>query len=256
MTKKSISQKRADRAREEDRVLNRVFVAFLTGLILEVYLLVVYRGFVSTAASHVLGWYTALRILTWAGLALLVLGAAAAYWKREDKRLRRILLCAAGAGLFFFVSGLVMTKIYPRGVTAMCVLVPVLMLLAIIYLLFQHECALSTAALAGGLFTVWLLSASTTSQLRAAVIVGSVLAELLLILAAGLTLRARADGGKLKKARVFSVECDYRIVLAVLGATFLCVLAALIAPAAGYYLMWVLGVLLFLELAYYTMKLM
>ena len=44
--------------------------------------------------------------------------------------------------------------------TTMCILVPILAVLALVYLLYQHECFLCTAALAGSMFTVWAFSVS------------------------------------------------------------------------------------------------
>ena len=68
--------------------------------------------------------------------------------------------------------------------------------------------------------------------------------------------KAQKDEGKLWKIRVFSLECDYRVVYAVLAVAAVAMLVAAFLPAATVYLMWVLGVLLFAELVYYTTKLM
>ena len=56
----------------------------------------------------------------------------------------------------FFTNGL--------GVTAMCVLVPILAVLALIYLLYQHECTVSTVILGGAMFSVWLRGATVHSD--------------------------------------------------------------------------------------------
>lgn len=256
MAKKSMGQKRVEREREENRILNRVFCVFLAGLVLECYLLVVYRGYVNASFDSMLAWYDVLGGSVWAGLALLVVGGGGAFIKRVDKKVCRIMAAIGGLGLFLAVSGWVMTRIYPAGVTAMCALVPVVMLLCIVFLLFQHECFLSTMVLAGGLFTAWLCSASINSSLRTAVIVGVIVVELSLVGVAALTRRLQTSGGKWKRIRIYSADCDYRVVYAVLGATFLCILIALAAPVTASCLMWVLGILLFAELAYYTTKLM
>ena len=39
-----------------------------------------------------------------------------------------------------------MRRVYPLGTTVMCILVPVLMLLAVVFLLYQHEFAVQTIA--------------------------------------------------------------------------------------------------------------
>jgi len=46
------------------------------------------------------------------------------------------------------------------GVTAMCILVPIVAVLALVYLLYQHECALCSVILSGAMFSVWLRGAS------------------------------------------------------------------------------------------------
>ena len=86
--------------------------------------------------------------------------------------------------------------------------------------------------------------------------VGAVLAALVLVGAAFLARKAQQDEGKLWGLRVCSLECDYRILYAALGAAFVCVLLGLALPAISYYLMWALGILLFAELVYHTTKLM
>lgn len=42
----------------------------------------------------------------------------------------------------------------------------------------------------------------------------------------------------------------------VYAVSFVAILAALAIPLAAYYLLWVLGILLFVEMVYYTTKLM
>ena len=258
-TKKPSSQKRVERERQENRTLNRVYYVFLLGLAAECYLFMVYRGFVSAPLGSTLTWSKALTVGKWLGLAALVIGAAAGFLKRKDKKIRTIMTWVAGIGAFFFLSSWIMVHFFHNGlgVTAMCVLVPILAVLALIYLLYQHECAASTVILGGAMFSVWLRGASAQSDTwRLPVVIGCVLVVLLLAAAAYLTNMVRRDEGKLWGVRVFSPECDYRILYAVLAVAAVCVLLAAVLPGSAYYLMWALGVLLFAELVYYTTKLM
>ena len=206
MAKKSISEKRAERERQENQTLQRVFNVFLLGLAAEVYLFIVYRGYVAGSVGSMLVWHQLLRWGSWIGLAAAVAGAGVGWWKREDKKLR----------------------------TFLC-----------------------TAALAGSMFTVWVRGAAADSGTwKVPVLVGTVVGAVVLAAAAYLVRKAQAEEGKLLKIRVFSVECDYRILYAALGVGFVGVAAALVVPAVAYYLMWVLGIALFAELAYYTTKMM
>ena len=257
--KKSISQKKAEKEKQENLILNRVYYVFLLGLAAECYLFLVYRGYAMGSVSSMLAWDTALRVLMWAGLAALVIGAAAAYVKRADKKLRKIMTWVAGTGGFFALSGWIITHFFINGagVSAMCVLGPILAVLALIYLLYQHECALNTAALGGAMFSVWLRGAAANSSAwKIPVIVGCVAALALLAAAAYLVSKAQKAEGKLKKVQVLSLECDYRILYAGLAVAAAGVLIGLLVPAISVYLMWLLGVALFAELVYYTTKMM
>ena len=258
-TKKSISQKKADKEKQDNLVLSRVYYVFLVGLVAECYLFLVYRGYAVGSVDSMLAWNTVLKVLMWVGLAALVIGAVVWYMKREDKKLRRIMPWVAGAGAFFALSGWVMTHFFSNGmgVTTMCVLVPNVAVFVLVYLLYQHECALSTVALGGAMFTVWVRSASASSNhWKIPVIVGCIAALALLAAAAYLANKAQKDEGKLKKIQVLSPECDYRILYAALAVAAVGVLLAVLLPAISVYLMWLLGVALFAELVYFTTKLM
>lgn len=243
----------------ETRTLSRVYYVFLLGLAAECYLFLIYRGYAWGSVSAALAWHKALTVLTWLGLAALVAGAVAGVLKRQDRKLRGIMTWVGGLGAFFMISGWVITHFFTNGagVTAMCILVPIVAVLALVYLLYQHECALSTVVLSGAMFSVWLRGASASSEYwRLPVIAGCVVVVIALAAAILLTNKAQKDGGKLFGIRCFSVECDYRILYVVLAAAAVAVLAAAIVSAVSYYLMWVLGVLLFAELVFYTTKLM
>ena len=259
MSKKSISQKQADREKQENHTLNRIYYVFLLGLAAECYLFLVYRGYAWGSVSSTLAWHKVLTAATWLGLAALVVGAVGAFLKRKERKLRWIMTWVAGVGAFFLLSGWVVTRFFTNGVgvTAMCILVPIVAVLALVYLLYQHECALCSVILSGAMFSVWLRGASDASaSWRVLVMVGCIVVAAGIAAVLFLTDKARKNDGKLWKLRVFSVECDYRIVYAVLAVAAAAVLLAAFLPALTYYLMWGLGVLLFAELVFYTTKLM
>ena len=166
MAKKAISQKRTDREKQENQALHRVFNVFLLGLAAECYLFIVYRGYGVGAIDSVLIWD---KILTWGmylGLVMLIGAAIAGYVKRADSRLRTAMTWVGGLGLFLAASGWIITTFFDnhQGVTAMCIMVPILTVLGLVFLLYQHECFLCTAALAGSMFTVWVRGAAGPRQ--------------------------------------------------------------------------------------------
>jgi len=256
MAKKPISQKKADKQKQENAALQRVFNVFLLGLAAECYLFIVYRGYVVGSIDSLLIWDKILRCGAILGLVLLLAGVAAAIWKREEPKLRQGMAWMAGAGLFLAVSGWIMTSFFDKGVTAMCIIVPVLTLLGLIYFLFQHECFLSTVSLAGALFTVWICGSGMNSSWRTRIIIGAVAAVVVLALLAALTRRIQQGGGRLGERRILSADCDYRVLYAVFAVSAIAILVAMLASSAVFYLMWTLGILLFVELVFYTTKLM
>ena len=258
-TRKPISQKKADREREDNKVLNRVYYVFLLGLAAECYLFLVYRGYAAGSVTSMLAWHSVLTVTKWLGLAALVVGAAGAYLKRADQKLRTILTWVGAVGAFFAVSGWLVTHFFSNGagVTISCVLTAVAAILALVFMLYQHECTLTTAALAGAMFTVWARGGSfLSSSWKVPVIVGCIVGLAVLGAAAYLASKAQKADGKLWKVQVLSLECDYRILFAALAVAAAGVLIALLVPSIAVYLMWLLGVALFAELVYYTTKLM
>ena len=256
MAKKPISQKRADREKQENLTLQRVFNVFLLGIAAECYLLIVYRNYVMGTAASLLVWYSILRWAAIAGVVALLGGAAAAYVKRRQPKLRMAMILVSVVGLFLAVSGWVMMRFFDQGVTTMCILVPVLTLLGLVYFLFQHECFLTTVAMAGSFFAVWVCGSGLKSSWRLPVMAGAVAAIVVLAAVAFLVRQAQKGQGKLRGVRVLSVECDYRVVYAALALCAVAIAVALAVPAISYYLLWGLGILLFAEMVYYTTKLM
>ncbi len=259
MAKKPISQKRAERQQQENQVLQRVFNAFLLGMAAECYLFIVYRNYVTGTVPQMLTWVQILRWGGWLGLGMLAVGAVLAVLAhRQGAAKRRAAMCwVAGAGLFLAAGGWLMTNFYPEGVTVMCVLVPVVTLLALVYFLFQRECFFCTLTLAGTILAVWVCGNGLDSvSWRVPVLIGAAAGLVILAaLAVGLRKVQRA-GGKLLGLRVFSVDCDYRVPYGVLAVCGVSVGAVLVYMALSYYLLWALGILLFAELVYYTTKLM
>ena len=109
MGKKSISEKRAEREKLENQTLQRVFNVFLLGLAAEVYLFIVYRGYVVGSVGSMLAWHQILRWGSLAGLIMAVAGAAVGWQKREDRKTRTIMTWVGGVGLFLAVSGWIIT---------------------------------------------------------------------------------------------------------------------------------------------------
>lgn len=256
MSKKSMSQKRALRQQQERAALNNIFNVFLLGLAAECYLFIVYRGYVGGSVNSLLVWDKILHAITWVGLALTAAGAAVAVWKRKDAKLRKIAGSAALAGLFLSISGWIMVNFFDTGVVAMCIVVPVLTVLGLIYFLYQHECFLNTLLLAGSLFTVWICGRGLDSYWSTLVMICTVAVLVGLVLIILAVAKLQKNGGKFGENRIFSADCDYRLIYTVCAVCAALILASLLVPALSFYLVWALVVILFAELAFYTTKMM
>lgn len=256
MAKKNLSQKRALRQQQEREALNNILNIFLLGLLAECYLLVVYRFYAGGTVNSLLLWDNILKVLSWVGLGMTVLGGAAAVWKRKEPKIVKVASYAALAGLFLAVTGWVMITFFDIGVIAMCIAVPVLTVLGLIYFLYQHECFLCTALLAGSFFTVWICGKGLDSNWGVVVTVCSALVVIALLLIAIAAGRVKKADGKFRGIRLFTQDCDYRVIYGVCAVCAALILVALFVPTVAYYVIWALGVLLFVELAYFTAKMM
>ena len=250
------NEKLAARRRSSERSMNSAVVLLTVGLVAEWYLLLADRFYARGTLRQVVGWYDYLGVMRWIGLAMLIAGLALFVRRGKRPKLRTPGAALACAGAFFAFTSFCMRLYYPTSVTVMCVLVPVLLILGIVYLFYQAEFVAEAAALAMGLGALVLLSRSGSAAVRAC----AVLALAGIAALAVCILLAKRNGGALRfgKASVplFGAKTDYRLALGVPALCFALVLAALLAPGAAFYATWVLGVLTFVLAVYYTIKLM
>ena len=253
---KNINERRAARREKSERNMNRAVLLLTVGLVAEWYLLTVDRYYARGTISQVISWYDALGVLVWIGLAALVAGAVLLVQRRRKTWFAGAGAALTAAGGFFTVTSAAMRHFYPSGVTAMCVLVPVLLLLGIVCLFYQAEFAAQSAALAMGIAALVLLghSGSLTVKLCAALALAGIAAVLALVWL------LKKNNGVWKRrgaeTRVFAANADYRLALGVPALCFALVLAAVFAPAVAFYATWALAVLAFALAVYYTIKLM
>ena len=219
------NDKRAERMARSNRNVNRAITVLMAGVIAEFYLLMVNNYYVKGGVGQVLTMMTVLQVIDYIGCALF--GAGLVVWLMRKKWTRFApaapwLLCI---GFFFAVSSILMLKVYPQGTTMMCVIVPVVMLIGIVFLLYPRE------------FSVQ----AVVAVLGVAVF------------------KAGKNDGKLKKLgdlRIVSQDGDYKLIYAVLAVCALAIVAALAVSSIAYYGLWVLAIGTFLLAVYYTVKMM
>ena len=261
MAKQPFSKKQAEKRRREDQALNRVFLIFLIGIVAECYLLMMERFFVNGTAQQLLGAAAAIQWLGILGGVAAAAGLVLLVWKRAVRPLRIAGWWLLGAGAFFGLSSLMMYFLYPDGNRILCVAVPILAVLGLIFCLFQREFFLTAVVLGGAIFTLWVQRKGLgTPNWNTLVTVGSAVVLLGLAAAAALTRRMEKNRGRWPwkpQVRVFSTSCPYPALYLVYAVAFAVILAGLFAVSViYYYTTWGLGVLLFALAVFYTTKLM
>jgi len=245
---------------KSDRNVNRAMILLTVGLVAEFYLLMVNNYFVKGAVGQVLVMMSVLKVLGIAGAA--AFGAGLVLWIMRKKWTRFApaapwLLCA---GFFFAMSSELMLKIYPQGTKAMCVLVPVAMLLGIVFLLYPREFSLQALALTAAMMAMYLVHRGGGSETWSTLVIGcSVFAALVIAALAIAVCKAGKNEGKLEKLgglRIVSQGGNYKLIYAVLGLCLAAIVIALFASGIAYYGLWVLAAATFLLAVYYTIKMM
>lgn len=257
---KNAKQAKAAKAKAEEAALNRILCWMVGGVILEFILLLLNRyviySKVSEYAIH-MAVYTAVKILAVAALACAV---AAGYWWKSARSVGKksvlpgalclfligLSLCCFGVWLFYGQS-------YFRGVELLLYVVPVVVVLALIYYLYQREFFLIACGGVLALLGVWGSGSSRTFYLYVA------LSVVLVALGALLTRKAQSGQGmvewKGKSIRVFGKDANYALVYvgAVVSAA---ALLACLASVSSVILYAVLVAWLLIMAVYYTVKLM
>ena len=254
------NDKRAERMAKSDRNVNRAIILLMVGVIAEFYLLMVNNYFVKGGVGQVLTMMSVLKALGIIGAA--AFGAGLVMWIMRKKWTRFApaapwLLCA---GFFFAMSSELMLKIYPQGTKAMCVLVPVAMLLGIVFLLYPREFSLQALALTAAMMAMYLVHRGGGSETWSTLVIGcSVFAALVIAALAIAVCKAGKNEGKLEKLgglRIVSQGGNYKLIYAVLGLCLAAIVVALFASGIAYYGLWVLAAATFLLAVYYTIKMM
>ena len=156
MAKQPNSSKRLEKQRQEQKALNKVYNIFLLGIAAECYLLVIYNRYVHGTAQQVVSMAAIFTWLGYLGAAAFAGGAIMSLIKTLSPLARRIGHWMLGCGAFFAISSLIVYNIYPDGTIFLCVLIPILTVLGLVYYLFQREFFLTTVIMGGSIFTLWV----------------------------------------------------------------------------------------------------
>lgn len=254
---KNINSKRAERMEKNNRNMNAAIELLTVGFFAEIYLLLVNNFFVKGTVGQVLTMATVLKVVFYLGCALVGAGVVLLVMREKKKLFARLSAWLLVGGVCLTLSSQLMLKIYPQGTTLLCIAVPALMLLGIIFLMYQREFSVQVLALSVSISAMVLLSRGAGKEAWATIVKGySVLAVLAVLAMQLLVLAAQRNDGCIKTLRVFPSKTDYKLTYAVFVVCVLVILAALFVGNAAFYGTWVLSILLFILAVYYTVKML
>lgn len=242
------TNKRVKSVKKDEPTMNAAMKIFLAGCAAELYLLVVRRYYIKGDALQQIAWYDHyLKYFIALGAAALIGGAALSYLWRESGEKRRIGWALAGAGAFLAVSsGMLLWNM--TTITLLTVVVPVVMLLGILWNLYDRECAVSLTILGTSLIVLWVCR-RVLNSVYVGMYVKVAVAVYLVLLAALVFLLKQ---GKLEK--IMPSKADPLPVYVACGLSFVALAVALVSRSVAYYAMWGLAIVVFGLAVYYTVK--
>lgn len=243
-------------ARKATAPMNGALKYFLGGCLAEFYLLLVRRYYVNGTAEQLVAWDPILQKLVYVGLALLAAGVIltvlwrkTADWKRSTAQ---VLLLS---GAFLAAGNWVIRMVYPNGSMILCVLVPAVMLLGVLWSLYARECFYALSVLCSGSLVVWICRHGAESSLwRLRVMVGAAIYLALLAATAYLTHRAERSKGLVGSFRFLPADADHLVIYIACGLSASATVVSLISASIAYYALWVLGLVIFALAVYYTVR--
>ena len=231
---------------KRDEPMTGAMKFFAVGCIAELYLMIVRRYYVNGYAEQQIAWYDVyLKNLILAGAAVLTVGAVLSYLWRQDKKKRFFGWAIAGLGVFVATSSaLVLWNM--SSLTLLSALVPVVMVLGIVWSLYDRECALSLTLLGVSLFILWVCRRQLTSIYLGTIVKVVVVAFILVLI----VMAVLAKQGKL----LLPAKSQPTAVYVACGLSIVALAASLLGPVVAYYAMWTLAIVVFGLAVYYTVK--
>lgn len=253
---KNTNVKRAARVEKNNRNMNRALELLTAGFLAEFYLLLINNYFVRGTINQLVTVSYLLEGFVYVGLALVAAGVVLLIvGRKKDKGFTKLNKWLLIAGVFFTLSSELMLKVYPQGTTAMCIFVPVVMILGVIFLMYQREFSVQAAALAMSILAMVLLGRGGGNW--SLVVKGySICAAVAIIALQLIALKAQRNDGCIGSVRIFQPGTGYKMLYLVLAACLAAIIAALFVSSLAYYGVWALSVLLFLLAVYYTVKML
>ena len=230
----------------KDEPMNGAMKFFLAGCVAELYLLILRRFYINADSELTrIAWYDHyLWTLAGIGAGVLAVGVIAALVLRGSAKKQKSawILAAAGA---FVGTATALVRWNMATLSFMTIVVPVIMLLGILWALYDRECALALTVLGASLFVLWGVRRYGSSMYVGTTVKVCVVIYLVLLAA----FAALTKSGKLNK--LLPPQADKLPVYAACGLSALALLASLLGGGISYYAMWALAAVVFALAVYY-----
>ena len=245
---------KAKQARQ-DTSMNGAMKFFLAGCAAELFLLIVRRFYIAGTLNQVVAWDGYLKYVVFAGLAVALAGLVLGIlWRKQPKR-RTIGWSVFAAGAFLALSTWMILTYYTTAMSFLCVVIPAVMLLGILWSLYDRECAWALTILGASVAVLWICRKGVGTQLwNTQVRIGALVYLALLVLTVLFTRMASRNGGQLGKLALFPATADTLPIYVACGLSLVAVAAALFSATVAYYAMWTLALVIFALAVYYTVK--
>ena len=232
---------------KKDEPMNGALKFFLTGCVAELYLLVVRRCYINGTAEQQIAWYdNYLKVFISVGAAILVLGLILTYLWRQKKN-QDLSWYISGLGAFVAISSALI--LWNMSVLSpLSVIVPVMMLLRILWSLYDRECALSLTILGISLIALWICRRQISSMYVGTYVKILTVVYILVLIVFALLLKQ----GKLVK--LLPAKADPLPVYVACVLSVVAILSVLLSTTIAYYSMWGLAIVVFGLAVYYTVK--
>lgn len=259
---KNAKQKKAQKAKAEEEALNRILCWVTGGAVLEFLLLLLNRYWSHYTVEQIdlrIALRTAVRILAVAGLAC---AAGAGYWWNSARKSSKgtnlpgtLCLFMLGVSVSCFAAWFAPSV----GLQMMSFAVPTVVILALIYYLYQHEFFLIGCQSSLALLGIWLCGRGADGSYKLICYAYVAVAAVLLLLSAFLCRKAQGDQGTVelagKSRSFFSKDANYALLYA--GAIISLVTLIVAAIGISSMVLYAVSVTWLLIMAvYYTVKLM
>lgn len=241
---------------KKNEPMNKAMAFFLGGCFAELYLLLIRRFYISGTLEQVIAWDGYLKVLPFVGLALLAVGAVllGMWWKQQPKR-RWIGVTLTAAGAFVALVSWLGRTYMTTAITPLCILVPAVMILGILWTLYDRECAWSLTILGCGIAAVWICRKGIgTFQWNTLALACAALFIAAAVVCALLARKAGQNDGMVSGKQLFAADMNPKPIYAAAAIAILAVAVAIVNTTLAYYALWCLAGVIFALAVYYTVR--